>query len=348
VLDHLHRVEIRFRAGSGRHAEVTIFRIDRPQTAVRAHPNPRDIVSDREHLPSLEPGGRRQHREIGLAACARKSGRDVGGLALGTLEPEDQHVLCEPSFVASERTSDSKRETLLAQQRIAAVAAADGDDRVVLWEMTNEPALGIHVERAMNSAIEIIRCAELRERGGTHPRHDSHVQRNVDAIGQLDADLRERRPNRSHHVRHHVHRAPAHRSVEPSAQPRVGLGRVGPIVGRAGFFAGGSADERQLLGARDVVRVGAMNITTGTIFLIKRDENSGIDSFLREAISLGLGAVAPHDRVWPGQHCDFLDPIAERAAPGRRNICLGIRRHVMRSTWTFANITKRGPIKIGV
>src|SRR5208282_167778 len=121
--------------------------------------HPRDVVANREDLPALELGRRRQHREVGLAACARKRGCDIGGLAVGTLQAEDQHVLGEPAFVAAERTCDSKRETFLAEQCVAAVAAADRDDRVVLREVANQAALGIKIERAMNSAIEIARLA---------------------------------------------------------------------------------------------------------------------------------------------------------------------------------------------
>ena len=284
VLDHLHRVQIRFRAGARRDAEVAVLGIDRPQAAVGADAHPRDIVADGEDLPALELRRRREHREVGLAACARKRGGDIGGLAVGTLQAEDQHVLGEPAFVAAEHARDSKRETFLAEQRVAAVAAADRDDRVVLREVANQAALGIQIERAMNSAVEVVGVAKLLERGRAHPRHDSHVQHDVDAVGELDADLRERRAERAHHVRHHVHRAPAHRAVEPSAQLGVSLGGLGPVVGGAGVDFVRRADEGQLLGARDVVGIRAMQVAAGPFVLVELDENSRGDRLFGEAI----------------------------------------------------------------
>ena len=224
-----------------------------------------------------------------------------------------------------------QRETFLAEQRIAAVAAADRDDRVVLREMANQAPLGIQVERAMNSAIEIGRFAKLLERRRAHPRHDSHVQHDVDAVSQLDADLRQRRPERAHHVRHHVHRAPAHRAVEPSAQLGVSGGRLGPVVGRPGVVFFRRADESQLLGARDVVGIRSMQVAAGPLLLVELDQYSRGDRLFGEPLLLRFGTVAPHDRVRLGQRGDFLDPIAQRAAAGGRFASVGIGRHFMRS-----------------
>ena len=55
----------------------------------------------------------------------------------------------------------------------------------------------------------------------------------IDAIGELDPDFGKGRPDRTHHVRHHVHRPAAHRAVKPSAQLAVGLVGRHPVVGRS-------------------------------------------------------------------------------------------------------------------
>ena len=237
----------------------------------------------------------------------------------------------QPSSRPSD-AGDSQRETFLAEQRVAAVAAANRDDRVVLREVANQAALGIQVERAVNSAIEVGGLAQLLERGGAHPRHDSHVEHDVDAVGQLDADLRQRRSERTHHVRHHVHRAPAHRAVEPSAQLRVSVGGIGPVVSRARVDFVRRADEGQLFGARDVVGIRAMQVAAGPLLLVQLDEYSRGDCLLGEPIFFGFVTVAPDDCVRFGQCCDFFDPIAQRAAAGRRTVCVRIGRHFMRST----------------
>ncbi len=76
-----------------RDAEVTVLRIHRPQTAVGTDAHPRDVVADRENSPAFEFGRRRQHREIGLAARARKCGGDISSLTVGRLQAEDQLML---------------------------------------------------------------------------------------------------------------------------------------------------------------------------------------------------------------------------------------------------------------
>ena len=48
-----------------------------------------------------------------------------------TTTPTHQHVLRQPSFAASDRRSDSQRETLLAEQRIPTVTTAVRDDFVL-------------------------------------------------------------------------------------------------------------------------------------------------------------------------------------------------------------------------
>jgi len=96
-----------------------------------------------KNFPALEFSWRRQHREIGLAARARECGGDIGSLTVGRLQAEDQLMLGEPAFVAAEHACDSERETFFAEQRVAAVAAPGRPDRVVLGEMTNQPALRV-------------------------------------------------------------------------------------------------------------------------------------------------------------------------------------------------------------
>ena len=64
-----------------------------------------------------------------------KRGRDVRLLALRVLDAEDQHVLGHPAFVARDVRRDPKREALLAEQRIAAVARAVAPDLARLREV---------------------------------------------------------------------------------------------------------------------------------------------------------------------------------------------------------------------
>ncbi len=79
-------------------------------------------------------------------------------------------------------------------------------------------------------------------------RHDPHVQHDVDAVGQLDADLAEGRADRAHGEGDDVHGAAAHGALEDLARPAVALLGRHPVVRRAGVFLERRADVGQVLG----------------------------------------------------------------------------------------------------
>jgi len=86
--------------------------------------------------------GRRRHAWMRVGSDGRwERGGDVGHLALGALDAEDEHVLREPAFLLAEGAADAEREALLAEEDVAAVAGADAPDRVVLREVADVAAL---------------------------------------------------------------------------------------------------------------------------------------------------------------------------------------------------------------
>ena len=91
-----------------------------------------------------------------------KRGRDVMLFAFRRFDAEDEHVLGEPALLPREIRADAQRETFLAQQHVAAVTGADRNDRVVLREMADEAALGIHIEQRMHAAIPFAVLARPR------------------------------------------------------------------------------------------------------------------------------------------------------------------------------------------
>ena len=93
------------------------------------------------------------------------------------------------------------------------------------------------------------------ERALAHAGHDPHRDRDVGRVGQLDADLGDRRAERAHRERHDVHRAALHRRPEQAVEHLAHLGRVVPVVRRAGVLLALGADERAVLDARDVARI---------------------------------------------------------------------------------------------
>jgi hypothetical protein len=146
--DGLHGVGVRLHAGARRDAEVAGLGVDRPQAAVVADAHPGDVVAHGPDLPPAEALGRDHHGEVGLAALAGEGGGDVGGLALGALEAEDEHVLGEPALLVAEVAADAQRQALLAEQDVAAVA--EPIDQMVLscgkWQMKRRSGLQSRVE----------------------------------------------------------------------------------------------------------------------------------------------------------------------------------------------------------
>ena len=150
---------------------------------------------------------------------------------------------------------DAQREALLAQQRVAAVARADAPDELLLGEVQMKRRSGERSPsecRPLTNSPSAPSCASAAL---AHAGHDPHVGDDVRAVGDLDADLGERRAERAHHVRDDVHRAAAHRAVEQRARPfACASAGLHPVVGRPGVVLRRRADEGEVLGAGDVAR----------------------------------------------------------------------------------------------
>ena len=113
-----------------------------------------------------------------------------------------------------------------------------------------------HADR-VDARHELAVGAEHVERGLTHAGHDPHARGDVRGVGELDADVRDRRADRAHRERHDVERAAAHRAgVEPE-HLGAHLGRVAPVVGGAGVVLVLAADERAVLDPGHVAGVAA-------------------------------------------------------------------------------------------
>ena len=145
----------------GHHAKVTRLRINGIKAAIGARFHPGDVVADRPDLPAFVMRRRNEHGEVGFAASAGESGRDKGLLALGRFHPQDEHVFGHPAFVPAQVRANPQRQTLLAQQHVAAVTRADREDGVILREMADVAAVGVHVQHRVQAAIEIVAAAQV-------------------------------------------------------------------------------------------------------------------------------------------------------------------------------------------
>ncbi len=218
----------------------------------------------------------------------------------------------QPSFFA-EPARQPERHALLAEERVAAVARADRPDGVPLGEVHDEAALGAEIAERVQAAREIVGAAEMLERDASHARHDAHVEHDVLAVGDLDADLREPRSLRSHQEGDDVHRAALHAALEERRQ--LGDRRVGrhPVVVRARVVFVFRADEGEVLGARDVVRGAPVQVAAGHLLLVQLDQFARRHALLDQLIAFRLRSVADENPLWRGQRSNFVDPSSNAA-----------------------------------
>ena len=170
---------------------------------------------------------------------------------------------------------------------------------------------------------------DARERRRAHARHDAHVRDDVRAVGDLDAAARNRRIDRAHAIRNHVHRAAAHRAGEQRIDLRVRLGRIHPVVVRAGVVLVLRADERQVLDARDIGRIRAMQPAVRMRLGVERDQRAVA---LHRSRSAAAFSSSEPSHQWTASGCgksgDFVDPSVQRLelAGHWRSGALGQRR----------------------
>ena len=163
----------------------------------------------------------------------------------------------------------------------------------------------------VEAADEVAVLAQDLEDPRADARHDVHVGDDVGRVRDLDADVRDRRPDGTHRVGDHVHGPAGHRAVEQGREGRLHLGRVGPVVGGAGVLGTGGADEGAILDPGDVRGVGAHEHAVGAEIAIERDGRPRVDHQADHLVVLGLRAVAPLDPLGPGQGGDLADPRLE-------------------------------------
>ena len=109
-------------------------------------------------------------------------------------------------------------------------------------------------------------------------------------------------------------------AIDPRKQrrqlrPRL-VGRH-PVVGRPDGVGVGGADEREVLGAGDVVGGAPMEHAPGQCLLVERDELPGGEAFSGDSVALGLGPIAKHDAVGCGQRADLVDPLVDEGITSR-------------------------------
>ena len=316
--DHLVGVAVGFRVGPRHHAEVARFRIDRPQPPVLTRMQPRDVITHGVDAPAGQGVRRDQHRKIGLAAGGRERARHVVRLAARTLEPHDQHVLGEPAFAARLPAGDAQRVTLLAQQRVAAVARAEALDREFLGEVHDEAPLGVEFPDRVQPAHETAFARNTLERRAAGTRHDQHIEHDVGAVGDLHTAARQRRVDRTHAIGDHVQRALAHAAAEQLAHLGVRLARVHPVVVRAGVFLRARADIGQMLDPCHVIGRRAGQVAARELFRIQALQFTALHQLRGKFARFRVRALAPVQGARLRQLTHGIHPLRHGTAQLRK------------------------------
>ena len=325
---HRHRVGI---VGSTRgDAEEPRFGVDGAQRAVRRRLDPGDIVADGQRFPVTETLGWYDHRQVGLAAGTGESGRDIGLVALGRFETQDQHVFGQPALVARHHRGDAQRQALLAQQGIAAIAGPIGPNFAGFGIMDNGLAADVRLARPRHVFLpggqrradgvyardEEAVATQRVEHLLTHAGHDPHVGDDVSRVGDLDADLSDRAADRAHAERNDVHGTAAHATLELFLELCAHFGRWRPVVGWAGVFFLFRADEGAVFNARHIGRMGAGEIGIRAFLRIQSGEGTTLHHLFAQPVVFFLRTVAPANAIGLGYGSYFIHPIQQFGVAG--------------------------------
>ena len=332
----LHAVEVGVLVGARRHAEIAGFGVDGIQAPVRMRLDPGDVVADRRDRPTFHRIGRDQHGEVGLAAGARERRGNVELAAGRCRDTHHQHVLGQPALFAAHVGGDAQREALLAEQRVAAIAGAVAPDffrlgvmHDVLRGVARPSAVGRAGPQRSTHAVHArhkmtVRAQHLEHRLA-HARHDLHVDHDIRAVGQLDADVRNRRAQRPHRERHDVHRPALHCPFKQrrltGLQDRPHLVGRHPVVGRACVLLTLRADVGTVFDPRDIAGVAARQIAVRASRRIELQERARGHQPGAQLVVFGAAAVAPVHRARLGQRGHLRHPVHQPAV-------VQARRHV--------------------
>jgi hypothetical protein len=214
-------------------AEEAVLRVDGVELAVlgfgliQAMSSPTVVTSQ----PSKPLGGISIAKLV-LPQALGKAPRRSASCRPADFDAEDQHVLGQPALVAGHDRGDAQRKALLAEQRVAAVAAAEGPDLAGLRKVADVLVLDIvgtgpgHILLArgqrrtntVHAGHELAVLAQHLQHRLAHAGHDALVDDHIGRVGDLDADVGDRRAQRPHAERDDVHGAPAHAAVEALLQ----------------------------------------------------------------------------------------------------------------------------------
>ena len=208
-------------------------------------------------------------------------------------------MLGHPAFVAADDRGDAQGEAFLAEQGVAAVAAAVAHDEPFLGEVGDVRVLRVARPGDVAASVEGIAhrmeafhveavAAQDVEDAAADARHDAHVDHHVGRVGDLHADAGDFRADRPHAEGDHIHRAALHAACVEAEHLLLHRDGILPVVGRTRVVLRLAADESALLHAGDIARIRADEEAVRAFRLVETDGRAGIHHELAEAPVLFL------------------------------------------------------------
>lgn len=217
----------------------------------------------------------------------------------------------KPSLVAAEIGRYAQSKALLAEEHIAAVTGVDGHDGVVLGELADVTLLFVDVGFRVQTADEIVAFTESVEHLLPHSGHDCHVEHDIDAVGELDADLGEGRADRAHGIGNDIHGPALHRTLVDALEQFVRLVLLHPVVGGTCVLFLFGADEGTAFDARDIVDRRAVQIAPGEELLVELNHLAGRHGFLAECFKLLLASIDENNLVGVAKSHALIDELPD-------------------------------------
>ncbi len=305
------RVGIGLLVRAGGNAEETVLGVDGIKSAVGALSYPGDIVADAPDLVALVSVslGRDKHGKIGLAAGGRECRADIFHFALRILKTEDKHMLGLPALFPALIGGYTKSKALLAEKDISAVSGVDGDNGVILRELADITLLGVDVAAAVQSANPVVAVAQSIHNPLAHSRHDSHVENDIDGVGQLNTYLREWGADGAHRIRDNIHCSALIAVSRYIVEHLISLGGIHPVVGGTCLIRTLGADKCTVFNTRNIVGLGSVKQASGKKLLVELGHLAGLAGLGAQSVKLFLAPVDPHDLV--GRYKSYLlfDPV---------------------------------------
>ena len=235
----------------GRDAKVAGLGVDRVEAAVGTGLDPGDVVADGRDLPAVEAG--RAGSASRSWSCRRRSGsgRDVVLAALGRSRRRGS-ACARPASpgrgpwsrrCAARSTSCRAARCRRSPSRSTRSRASPGSGRCT-WSRCTARARRSGRRRAARRRVCMQGTKSPSAPSTSSTARPMRVMIRMltatyGAVGQLDADLGDRRAERAHRERHHVHRAAAHAAGEQRlrrpvcSSARISAGAIQLLVGPA-------------------------------------------------------------------------------------------------------------------